>query len=148
MNLSYAKGNFIETFRRESLSDLKLIRVYIAAQRKAEADILEFDRRLREGVASGLGPEQKGDAKIREALKPMVYAVPLGSDIDIEDKEGSVLLDLTDLIDAMPSQGAGPFFQGNLNAIFSELSVQQVKLQSHIRDYAEQLQLKAASCPK
>jgi hypothetical protein len=148
LNLSYAKGTVIEDFRRATLSDLKSIRSSIAAQRQAEADILEFDRRLRGEILSGLDPQQEANPKIHEALKPMVYMEPLTTDIDIEEAMGQALLDLTDMIFELPSQDEGLFAQGSITPIMTELSEQQIKLQSHIHDYAEQLQSKAEGCPK
>ena len=145
LNLSYAKGKLIEDWRRETLSDLKSIRFQIAGQRQVEAQVLEFDRRLKEELRSG---KQKADPKIREHFKPMVYVEPLTPDLDIEEKMGETRLDLTDLIDALPSQDEGLFAQGILLPITTELSDQQMKLQLHIHAYAEQLESKATNCPK
>jgi len=148
LNLSYAKGKLIEDRRRAALSDLKSIRFQIGAQRRIEANILEFDRKLKAETLSELTPRQKADPKMREYLKPMVYVEQLTTDIDIEEKMGETLLDLRDLIDGLPSQDEGLFAQGSLLPIATELSEQQIKLQSHIHDYADQLQSKAGSCPK
>jgi hypothetical protein len=148
LNLSYAKGKLIDDWRRETLSDLKSIRFQIAAQRQGEAHVLEFDRRLTEEIRSGLDPKQKADPKIREAFKPMVYVEPLTTDLDIEEKMGETRLDLTNLIDALPSQDEGLFAQGSLLPIMTELFEQQIKLQSHVHAYAEQLESKATNCPK
>jgi len=148
LNLSYAKGKVIEDFRRAALGDLKSIRLQIAPQRPSETDLLEFQRRLREEDLSVLTTQQKADPKIREALKPRPYAEPLTTDIHIEEEMGQALLDLTDLIDALPSEGEGLVILGSMEPIMRELGVQQTKLQSHIDSYAEELQSKAEGCPK
>jgi hypothetical protein len=77
----------------------------------------------------------------------MASVEPLTTDIDIEEKMGQVLLDITDLIDALPSQDEGLFTQGSILPIMTELLQQQTRLQLHIHDYADQLQSKVTGCP-
>jgi hypothetical protein len=149
MNLDYAEGKLIENLRGLVLTDLRSIRSYIEAQRKGEANSLDFQRRLEAEIVATLNPQQKTDPKIRQALKPEVYEAPLTTDLEMEWNMGDALLNLTELADSLPSKNESLLFTGSINSITLELLQQQMKLRSHISAYADKLQWKAnATCSK
>jgi hypothetical protein len=140
MNITYATGKLIEDSRRAVLSDLKWVHSFIETDRKVKAQTLDEQTRAEAEMAAVLTPQQKADPKIREIFKPKVYEQPLTTDIEMEWKMGETLLDLTNLLDALPSENEGLLFQGNINSMWLELLQQQAKLRLHISSYADKLQ--------
>ncbi|MGA2859007.1 MAG: hypothetical protein ABSE40_19225 [Candidatus Sulfotelmatobacter sp.] len=140
MKVGYAKGNLIENFCRVTLTDLKSLRSYIDAQHQLEAYSTALDDRLRK--------TDPNNPKLAEALRRARYEESLSIDIHIEEAMGDAYLDLTNLLDALPSDDEGLFLQGSITPVMTELQERQLELRSHIHDYSDKLQSKAQDCSR
>jgi hypothetical protein len=72
----------------------------------------------------------------------------LSVDISIEDTIGDASEPLSVLLDMLPPNQEGLYWQRTLPAINTEMADLQVQLRKHIDAYAKKLQLEAAGCSK